>query len=75
VGAIAITADGRRAASASEDCTLRLWNLEMGQILAVFSGESWLSSCWLSPEGDTVIAAERTDPGKVKFHILRLCGE
>lgn len=74
VTAVAITPDGQRAASASEDGTLRLWDLQTGQSLAVFSGETWLIDCWLSPEGDIAVAAERTGLGDYKYHILRLCG-
>jgi WD40 repeat protein len=74
VSAVAITPDARRAASASEDSTLRLWDLENGQLLAAFSGEGWMTGCWLTPEGKTVIAAERAGIDKLKFHVLRLCG-
>ncbi len=74
VTAVAITADGWKAASASEDGTLRLWDLQTGRLLAVFSGESWLFDCWLSQNGEIAIATERAGSGKVKLHILRLCG-
>jgi WD40 repeat protein len=38
VYAVAITADGRRAVSASEDCTVRAWDLKSGQLLRVLKG-------------------------------------
>ena len=40
VSAVAITPDGRRAVSGSEDRTLRLWDLESGKEIATSAEES-----------------------------------
>src|SRR5689334_3040732 len=40
VSALAVTPDGRRALSGSEDRTLRLWDLESGNEIATFTGEN-----------------------------------
>jgi WD40 repeat protein len=40
VNAVAVTADGRRAVSASADQTLRLWDLANGQTIRTFGGHT-----------------------------------
>jgi WD40 repeat protein len=40
VNAVAVTADGRRAVSASADQTLRLWDLANGQTIRTFEGHT-----------------------------------
>ena len=42
VAAVAVLADGRRALSASEDCTLKLWDLESGTGLRTLEGHQGL---------------------------------
>ena len=71
VRAEALTPDGCRAVSASYDKTLKVWDLENGNVDATFSGESGLTSCSISPDGLTIVAGEKS--GRV--HFLRLKGE
>ena len=40
VSAVAVTADGKRAISGSDDSTLKLWNLETGEELLTLNGHS-----------------------------------
>ena len=42
---VAVTADGRRAVSAAEDRTVRVWNAEDGKEIATFTGESNMLGC------------------------------
>jgi WD40 repeat protein len=62
---VAVTPDGRRAVSASDDRTLRLWDLESGQEIATFTGESKMASCAIAPNGITIIAGDQS--GRVHF--------
>ena len=68
---MALAADGRRAVSTGEDRTLVLWNLESGEEITTFIGESGMSSCAIAPDGQTIIAGESS--GRV--HFLRLVEE
>ncbi len=38
--AVAVTPDGQRAVSASEDNTVKVWDLETGEVLATFTCDS-----------------------------------
>ena len=44
VNGVAVTADGRRAVSASSDKTLKVWDLETGRELRTLEGHSGLWS-------------------------------
>ncbi len=68
VNDVVVTPDGRRAISASDDRTLKVWDLETGNIIVNFSGDSTLVTCAVSPNGQTIVAGE--DSGRV--HFLRL---
>ena len=46
VMAVAVTPDGRRAVSASEDRTLKVWDLEQGALLATLEGHGSGSGRW-----------------------------
>jgi WD40 repeat protein len=64
--AVAVLADRRRAVSGSWDHTLRLWDLESGEVIATFAGDAGISC----------IAVARDDPfaaGSANYalHILR----
>jgi WD40 repeat protein len=45
VRGVAVTADGRRAASASGDHTLKVWDLASGMVLATFTCDAPLLCC------------------------------
>jgi WD40 repeat protein len=58
VRAVAILADGQRAVSASDDKTLKLWNLERGEVLSTFEGH-WLAvaAVAITPDGQRAVSA------------------
>jgi len=47
------------------DCTLKLWSLLQGTLIASFTCDSPLICCAIAPDGKTVVAGDRT--GKVHF--------
>lgn len=54
----AISADGRRAASASSDQSVILWDTVGGQALRVFNGHSGaVNACTFSPDGRQLLSA------------------
>jgi WD40 repeat protein len=60
VTTVAVTPDGRHAVSSSvQDCTLRLWRLADGVLLATLQGEGeyWVSA--LAPDGRTLVTGDR----------------
>lgn len=68
INALAITSDGKRAISCSYDKKLKLWDINSGEMIACFYGDSSIMSCEITPDGMTVIAGEQS--GQV--HFLRL---
>ena len=55
---MAVTPDGRRAVSASEDRTLRLWDLESGQTLRTLEGHTdWVNAVAVTPDGRRAVSA------------------
>jgi WD40 repeat protein len=62
---VAVTPDWKRAVSASDDNTLRVWDLETGSALAVFTAESSVRACAVSPDGATIVAGD--EGGHVYF--------
>ena len=65
---MAITADDRRVVSASEDKTLKVWDLETGALICTFICEGFVSCAAVAPDGRTFVAGDAA--GRVYF--LRL---
>jgi WD40 repeat protein/serine/threonine protein kinase len=68
--AMTVTADGRHAVCTSSDHMLRLWDVETGICITAFTGESPVSRCIIAPDGQTIVAREKSGRG----HFLRLEG-
>ncbi|WP_353063801.1 WD40 repeat domain-containing protein [Tunturiibacter psychrotolerans] len=54
---VALSADGRRAVSASGDHTLKVWNVESGACIATFTCDSRPPCCAFA-DSETVIAGD-----------------
>ena len=67
---MAIAPDGLTAISASDDNTLKIWDLLSGQEVASFSGDGGFNCCAILPDGVSVVAGDVS--GRV--HFLRLEG-
>ena len=65
-----VSLDGKKAVSASDDETLKLWDLETGRKIATFTGDSTIICCAVSQDMLTIIAGYNS--GQVLF--LRLEG-
>ncbi|WP_029634242.1 WD40 repeat domain-containing protein [[Scytonema hofmanni] UTEX B 1581] len=70
VTAVAIAPNGKTAVSASNDNTLKLWDLEKGLEISTFIGDSSITCCAVSPDGLTIVAGEQLS----RVHFLRLEG-
>jgi WD40 repeat protein len=70
VNAVAVTPDGRKAVSGSFDNTLKVWDLEKGEVIATFTGESPIFCCAIASGGVTIVAGEKSG----RMHFLRLEG-
>jgi WD40 repeat protein len=58
VNAVALTADGRQAVSASSDDTIKLWDLETGQEIRTLAGHTGsVNAVALTPDGRTALSA------------------
>ena len=58
--AVAMTPDGNRAVSGSEDRTLRLWDLESGQTIRTFEGHTdRVLGAAVTPDGRRAVSASR----------------
>jgi WD40 repeat protein len=66
--AVALTADGRRALSGSEDNTLKVWDVVAGDPVAAFFGEGGITHVQLAADRRTMVAGDAS--GAV--HSLRL---
>ena len=69
VTAVALLADGRRALSGSHDQTLRLWDLETGACLAVFTADAAITA--VAVARDNLFVAGSANGA---IHILELRG-
>ena len=56
---VAVTSDGRRAVSASDDRTLRVWDLETGEEQAAVALDGALWSVSVAPDGVTIVTGDR----------------
>jgi WD40 repeat protein len=66
VRAVAVTPDGRRAVSGSEDKTLKVWDLETGEELRTLRGhEAWVQAVALSPDGRRAVSGSEDRTLKV----------
>ena len=72
VNYVAVSADGRRAVSASDDRTLKVRDVQSGDVLMSVSAKHPLKSCAIAPDGVTVLAGEQLSLGPVRR--LRLDG-
>jgi tricorn protease-like protein len=75
INTIVVTPNGRLAVFASDDRTLKVWNLENGMEIATFSTDGAVNSCAIVPvcddrDGLTIVAGD--EAGRV--HVLRLEG-
>ncbi len=68
VEAVAITPDGRRVVSASEDNTLKVWDLETGALICTFNCDGRVECVAVAPDGRTFVAGDAG--GQV--YVLRL---
>jgi WD40 repeat protein len=69
VNSVALTPDGSKAISASDDHSLRVWDLDSGQEITSFTLECAVLSCAVSPSG-VIVAGDES--GRV--HFLELVG-
>ncbi|MBE9179672.1 serine/threonine protein kinase [Oculatella sp. LEGE 06141] len=63
INALVITPDGGSVISASADKTIKIWNLETGQVVRTLTGHtSFVNALAISPDGQTLVSggADRT---------------
>jgi WD40 repeat protein len=66
VSGVAVTADGKRAVSASQDRTLKVWDLDSGRALRTLEGHSnYVSGVAVTPDGKRAVSASQDDTLKV----------
>lgn len=68
VTSVALSVDGKRAVSASWDRTLKIWDMEIGEVIAGIGGDSEIDCCAIAPDGQTIV----TGDGTGRVHFLRL---
>jgi WD40 repeat protein len=64
---VAVSRDGRRAVSASEDKTLKVWDLETGAVLTAFTCEEAARCCTFSNDRKLMAG-----DGRGRVHFLEL---
>jgi WD40 repeat protein len=66
VNAVAVTADGKLAVSASRDCTLKVWELDSGRELRTLAGHTdWVYAMAVTADGKLAVSASRDRTLKV----------
>lgn len=66
VRACAVSPDGRWAVSASDDCTLKIWNVTTGQVRSTLAGHiDWVTDCAVSPDGTWIVSTSKDRTLKV----------
>ncbi|WP_437760199.1 TIR domain-containing protein [Sorangium sp. So ce1389] len=69
VNACAISPDGQIIVSASDDATLKVWDLASGQLVTTLDGHlNWVNACAISPDGQRIVSA--SDDGTLKIWSL-----
>jgi WD40 repeat protein len=58
VEGVAVTADGCFVVSASNDKTLKVWDIATGKTICTRAIDAQLSSCALTPDGRTIVAGD-----------------
>jgi WD40 repeat protein len=63
---VVVTPDGKRAVSASQDNTLKVWDLDTGRALRTLKGHSnWVSGVAMTPDGKRAVSASWDNTLKV----------
>ncbi|KAB8331286.1 hypothetical protein SD80_026025, partial [Scytonema tolypothrichoides VB-61278] len=68
VRAVIVTPDGKRVISASDDSTLKVWDLADGKVVTNFTADSPLWCCAVAPDGMTITAGDTSG----QIHFLQL---
>ena len=69
VNVVVVTPDGRRAVSASDDRTLKVWEIESGASIATFSCEASVRCCAFASD-TTIVAGDQS--GRVHLLVLEM---
>ena len=69
VHGVAVSGDGRRAVSASDDKTLKVWDLETGAVVATYSCDG-AAYCCAFADGRMIVAGDAS--GRVHFRSFGL---
>ena len=66
VNTVAVSRDGKRIVSGSDDKTVKLWNLNEGKEIRSFKGHSdWVYAVAISPNGEIVVSGSKDKTVKV----------
>ena len=68
VTAVLVTPDGEKVISGSWDKTIKMWNINNGELIKNFTGDSSIGCCAITPDGSNIIAGEASG----QLHFLQL---